>query len=146
MKLNWGWAIAIFYSSFVIVMIGMVVYSSQNKIQLVQEEYYNKDLDYEAFRQKRQNANQLDQQLQISYIASLEQLELTFPEKMEINEGTLTLFRPSNLYQDQKFRVQTDENNQMTLPMNKLSKGKWKVQLDFKAEGKAYYKEEVIAL
>jgi len=146
MKFNWGWGIAIFYTSFVVIMIGMVVYSTQNKVQLVQEEYYNKDLNYEAFRQKRQNADQLNKELQINYIASLEQLELIFPEKMKINEGTLTLFRPSNLYQDQKIRIQTDENNQMTLPTNKLSKGKWKIQLNFESEGKAYYKEEVIAL
>ena len=146
MKLNWGWRIAIFYSFFVITMIGMVVYSTQNKVQLVQDKYYDKDLEYEAFRQKRQNAEQLSQQLQINYIASLEQLELTFPKEMNVEEGTLTLFRPSNSFQDQKIRLKPDQHNQMRIPLHNLSKGHWKVQLDFKSAGKAYYKEQRLRL
>ena len=147
MKINWGSGIAIFYTAFVIVMIGMVYMSTQNKTHLVQENYYKKDLNYEAFRQKRQNAANLDQKLSIAYDISDKAIELKFPPEMTSAEGKVSLFRPSNKYLDKSYELVIDSNGDFNIPLEKgLKKGLWTVQVDWTADNKAYYQEESIVL
>ena len=56
MKFNWGTGIGLFYVVFVVIMVSMVMFSARNNIDLVQEDYYEKDLNYESFRLARENS------------------------------------------------------------------------------------------
>lgn len=143
MKLNWGSGIAIFYTLFVIVMILMVVKSTQNKVHLVQENYYEKDLNYEAFRKKRANGATIKDQISIKYLAKDRTLKIAFPKTMHELSGELALFRPSNKFMDKKFKLNLDENASMDIQLDRsLISGLWQVQLDWESEGVAYYVEE----
>ena len=147
MKINWGSGIAIFYTAFVIVMLGMVYMSTQNKTHLVQDNYYNKDLNYEAFRMKRQNAANLEQKLSIEYNSADQEIALNFPPDMNMAEGKVSLFRPSDKYLDQSFDLDIDSNGAFTIPVErKLKSGLWMVQVDWASGDKEYYQEESIVL
>ena len=143
MKINWGSGIAIFYSLFVLVMIFMVIKSTQNKSHLVQENYYNKDLNYESFRQKRENASTLDTPVGIKYISKQNSVELEFPQEMSEVSGKVTLFRPSNKFLDKTYVIKLDNSSKMNIPLEKqMPGGLWKVQVDWETQGKKYYTEE----
>ena len=143
MKINWGSGIAIFYSLFVLVMIFMVIKSTQNKSHLVQENYYNKDLNYESFRQKRENASALDNPVGIKYISKQNSVELEFPQDMPEVSGKVTLFRPSNKFLDKTYTIKLDNTSKMNIPLEKhMPGGLWKVQVDWETKGKKYYTEE----
>lgn len=145
MKLHWGNYIAIFYTCFVIAMVFMVFKSSQNQMDLVQENYYQKDLDYESFRSKRQNSTELSEQVSVSYSVTNNAIELTFPEGMKTLSGKLVLFRPSDKQLDKTFILKLDQQSKMSIPIDgDIPPGLWKVQLDWEAEGNNYYKEESI--
>lgn len=145
--MNWGKGIAIFYSCFVVVMIFMVVKSSQNNVHLVQENYYEKDLNYEAFRQKRQNASNLQKPVVIKYNPSVKNIEFTFPETMVEASGKIALFRPSNKHLDQSYDILLDEDARMHIGIkDNIQKGLWYVKIDWKHQGKKYYSEESIIL
>ena len=147
MKFNWGTGIAIFYSCFVIVMVSMVILSAQNKVHLVQDNYYDKDLNYESFRQKRQNASQLADQITIQFLQSQRLIQVEFPKQMKKATGTLILFRPSNKFLDKKYNLQLNEKMQMNIPLdNTIRPGLWHVQIDWENEGVNYFKEETISL
>lgn len=147
MKINWGWSIAIFYSLFVIVMVFMVMKSTQNKPKMVQENYYEKDLNYEAFRQKRQNGAALKDLVNISYEARDRQLKISFPGNLENIEGDITMYRPSNQYLDKNFKLDLDSMGDMIIPLDKsLAPGKWKIQLDWKNESQEFFNEEIIII
>jgi nitrogen fixation protein FixH len=147
MKLNWGSGIAIFYTCFVIAMITMVVKSSQNKVHMVQENYYEKDLNYEAFRQKRQNGMTKEGSIDIKYSSANNEIFIAFPQRMSEASGDITLFRPSNHFLDQKIKLNLDQKGQMKIPIEKnMVSGLWKVQVDWDHEGKKFYKEESIVI
>lgn len=147
MKLHWGTGIAIFYCCFVAAMVFMVIKSSQNSIHLVQENYYQKDLDYEQFRSKRQNATKLSVPISIEYLSANHAIQITFPKNMKTAKGKLTFFRPSNKYYDKTVELELNENAEMSIPVDRsLPKGKWRVQIDWKNQGIAFYKEQTIVI
>ncbi|MBT8189385.1 MAG: FixH family protein [Bacteroidia bacterium] len=147
MKLNWGSGIAIFYTLFVIVMITMVVKSTQNKVHLVQENYYEKDLNYEEFRKKRENGQTVKDQIIIKYHKKDKILNISLPKTMNIATGELALFRPSNKFLDKKFKLKLDDNASMDIQLERsLTTGLWQVQLDWESGGKSYYVEESLVL
>jgi hypothetical protein len=147
MKLHWGNYIAIFYICFMGAMIFMVIKSTQNKMDLVQENYYQKDLDYENFRSKRQNSTVLTNQVSVHYSTASKSIELSFPEEMKTLTGKLTLFRPSNKQLDKTFILKLDQQSKMSIPVDgDIPPGLWKIQLDWEAQGDNYYKEEAIVI
>ncbi len=147
MKMNWGKGIAIFYSCFVLVMLFMVVKSSQNNVHLVQDNYYEKDLNYEAFRKKRQNASDLKKPVVVKYNPSIKNIEFTFPDNMAEASGKIALFRPSNKHLDLSYDIHLDKNARMHIGIkDNTEKGLWYVQIDWKHLGKEYYSEESIIL
>jgi hypothetical protein len=147
MKLNWGTSIAIFYSCFVVAMVFMVFRSTQNKMDLVQENYYAKDLAYESFRQKRQNSDELKETVAIKYSIADKAIQVHFPEGMKTATGEIFLFRPSNKSMDTKIKLKVDESGQMSIPVEqKFKPGLWRVQLDWEANGQQYFKEESIVI
>jgi nitrogen fixation protein FixH len=147
MKLNWGTGIAIFYSLFVLVMVFMVIKSAQNQSHLVQENYYRKDLNYESFRQKRENAQNMAEQVTIQYLSNQSQIRLQFPSDMATASGEIAMYRPSNKFLDKKLKLVLDKNGQMLIPVTKeMAKGLWKIQLDWENENRLYYCEENIVI
>ena len=145
MKLNWGTSIAIFYSLFMAIMIFMVIRATQDKVQLVQENYYDKDLNYEAFRVSRANAEALVEKINFEVFAE-DRLLISFPNEKTDVEGTVTLYRPADRNLDQKFTLDLDQENNMAIGTTSLTKGLWRVRLDWNMHGKSYYQEEIITL
>ena len=147
MKINWGTGIAIFYTLFVIAMVSMVVKSTYHKAHLVQEDYFNKDLNYEEFRKKRQNATSVNISVDVKEQAKGQTLLLQFPSSMNNAQGHVVLFRPSNKNLDQKIPLRLNANGAMEFPMkSRLLEGLWKVQLEWESDQVEYYKEEQIII
>ncbi len=146
MKLNWGMSIAIFYLLFMVIMISMVVKASNNRVELVQEDYYNKDLNYEAFRKSRQNATALEASVIIKVDRKSDELQINFPAQETAITGEVVLYRPSNDRLDKKIFLNLDSNNHMAIPTGRLAKGLWKVQLTWHREDQNYYQEQTISL
>ena len=147
MKINWGTGIAIFYTCFVAAMLFMVIKSSQNNVHLVEENYYQKDLNYEAFRLKRQNSSEMASKVLIQYSDKNNSLELAFPKEMKDIKGKLTFFRPSNKYLDKTFELKLSKNSTMSILIGKnMPGGKWQIQVDWESLGEKFYKEKTIII
>ncbi len=143
--MNWGTGIAIFYTLFVMAMIGAVVKSCHSETHLVQENYYAQDLAYEEFRQARSNAQELQDPIKIELI-DREKLQIQFPQDMKSVKGEVQLFRPSNKYKDKIWPIALSEKNQMILALEDRSEnsGKWIVKVRWENNAKDYYHEEVL--
>lgn len=147
MKLNWGNGIAIFYIGFMMVMIFMVIKSAQNDVQLVQENYYEKDLNYEAFRQSRANANAMSDPIKVKYLAQEKHIQISFPLRMKNAVGEIALFRPSNKFMDKKYDLKLNDQSKMIIPLSSnMRKGLWYVKVDWIHQDKPYYSEQSIVL
>jgi len=141
MKFNWGTGIAIFYSIFVITMVGMVVKSFYHQSHLVEEDYYQLDLDYEAYRQKRENATN-HQPVLANYDQQSNTLKLKFPESMDEVTGTVFLFRPSDKNLDNHYNLVVGDDYIASIAFDEqLLKGLWYVKIDWQSNGSSFFKK-----
>ena len=147
MKLNWGTGIAIFYGVFMAIMIFAVIFSAKNKSDLVVEEYYKDDINYESFRVKRQNSNQLEKTVDIQYQRTDQAIQFVFPRDMPNVQGQITFFRPSDKRLDRRFPISLNDSGEMIIKKDrKLVGGLWKVKVEWQNDGKDYYYEKPLVL
>ncbi len=67
-KFHWGWAIALFYFSFVVVMVSFVIYSKGVDHSLVKDNYYDYDIGYEELiGQKKRNSSKTNNPVKIAF-------------------------------------------------------------------------------
>ena len=147
MKFSWGTGIAIFYSLFVLTFVFLVIKSTTYDNSLVSEQYYADDLNYQQHYDKLVNSQALENDLSINKKISEGLVELSFPKELGEASGEIHFFCPSNSKLDFKVPVKPDETFRQTVPLAKLRKqGLWRIKVDWKANGKNYYKESVLTI
>lgn len=144
MKINWGTGILIFIIIFLIALISFVIFTTTHKINLVEEDYYPKELNYDTQIEKNTNTEALDEKISISLADSL--IILEFPgltEGKEV-EGSILLYRPSDFEEDKLYSIQLDSNLRQILPASGLLPGKYIIKIDWTCDEVSYFQEKVI--
>lgn len=145
MKLNWGTGIAIFYTTFALFMVGMVIRSTFYDHSLVVDDYYAKDLTYQEQYDKIKNSQDLEEGLIIKSNGSERTVELTFPKGIKDITGKIQFYRPSGAGNDFFVNIDQPENGKMLIPIKEdVVSGYWIVKVDWKGDGKAFYDEKNI--
>ena len=146
MKISWSTGIIIAIISFICFIMFFVISMSTNKAyshDLVTEEYYKQELEYQNQMNKAQNANLLSENIKTEVNSA--GLEVIFPENLNFSEikGKITLYRPSNEKLDFEVPINL-ESHKILLPKEKMLEGRWNIIIDwqYKAE-KYFYKEEI---
>ena len=138
-KFHWGWAIAMFYSLFVLAMIYLVLYSRNVDHSLERDNYYDYDIGYEKLiGEKKRNANDLSTPVEIKYSGSEKFLSINFPDDLKDISGEIWFYRPNNEKLDLRVPVKVDSMNDQRYDVSEFVKGKWTVNIDWKSEGKEY--------
>lgn len=143
MKISWGTKIAIFYSSFVLFIIGMVIMAFNQNYDLVTEDYYAQEIKYQERIDHQINTMDMKEKVKISVDKQELLIELPGAED-HTYKGNINCFRPSDQTKDFDV-VLTDESIQR-IPLSKFIKGKYLIKLNWKAHGKSYYDEQVIII
>ena len=147
MKINWGTGIVIAFIAFISFIMYFVINMNVNKKydhDLVTEDYYKKELEFQNDIDKETNAKNLSENL--SWKKTTEGLVITFPETFEINSisGKVFLYRPSNKQFDFE-TVLSLSNHNLLIPDKSLLDGRWNIKVDWQYNGKSYlYKKEII--
>lgn len=135
--MNWGTRIAIFYGSFVVFMLGLVVFAFQQDFDLVSDDYYEQEIAYQGRIDQMNNAQEDGQKVTIKKAG--ENYQLTFSEMAE--DVKIHFFRPSDDTQDFKLEEAVIESL-MSVSADRLIKGKYLVKVEWKANGKTYFQEQ----
>ena len=80
-KINWGTGIGIFFACFVLYLIGNLIFSATQKVDLVSGDYYQQELAFQKQIDKETRTKKLPQQLQLIHGGST--IALKFPEIMK---------------------------------------------------------------
>lgn len=141
MKVNWGTKIAIFYSVFVVFILTMVYMAFGENYELVTEDYYQQELEFQEKIDKSSNAFALDDKLKIVIKDNF--VVIKFPPSLSVTTGTINFFRPSDESADFDAEIELVENNQ-TFELSKFIKGKYLVKTDWKTASEEYFQEDII--
>jgi hypothetical protein len=146
MKLNWGWGIAIFYTLFVLVFIGLLFFSFTQDNSLVVDDYYELDLNVQDRIDKQNNYKNFGSEVSHNYAANTASVALAFPADMHEIEGKVLFYRPSSAKQDFEVALKLDTTNQQSISVRHLIPGQWQMHVEWMADGLPYYFSEQIVM
>jgi len=145
MKFNWGTGIALFFTFFAASMVFAVVRSTYHKPQLMQQDYYALDLDYQARLEKKQHTAALAVLPGVSFVAGSNSIQVKFPAGMTAASGTAKCYRSVTTRDD--FSIDISNATSLDIPAATLPTGRWHVELDWKtADGMPYFYETAIII
>lgn len=141
--MNWGKGIAILYTSFVLFIAVMVYMAFGEKYDLVTEDYYQKEIEFQSTIDKKENTNVLGNHLKIGIKG--DDVLIEFPQEQYPITGSIHVFRPSDITLDfeEDFAI---ESNTIKLSLDKFKKGKYIIKTDWKVDEQAFYQEEAIII
>jgi nitrogen fixation protein FixH len=148
MKINWGWGITIaiiLFMGFILFFVVKIQTNTAYDNELVVEDYYKQELNFQQTINKKQNAKDLLESVKIT--KSTEGILIEFPNQFNPREikGTVSLYRPSNQKLDFE-KVLSLSSSHLLIPTSELVSGRWDITLDWTYEGISYLSKEVIYL
>lgn len=144
MKFNWGHGIMLVIASGVIGFLSLVFITTRERIDMVTEDYYPKELKYDNQIEKLKNYNALSKKVAIHINSDF---QITFPDNIaEANSitGIVHIYRPSDQALDFEQDILLDENYTMTIPLYKLKTGKYELIIEWQANGQPYLTKQDI--
>lgn len=147
-SLRWPLGIAIVYGAFVLFLMAYLAFAQMQRVDLVTENYYEKEIKYQQQIDRLERTRKLPAQPEIFLNTAGAALILHFPAALSpaTVSGQITLLRPSDASLDFKFPLKFDERGEIVIDANKLRKGLWKALVEWKQDGQEYYFEEVIII
>ncbi|WGD34260.1 FixH family protein [Olleya sp. YS] len=146
MKLNWGTSIVIAFIAFISFIMYFVINMNINKDldhDLVSEDYYKQELEYQNDINKEENSKELASKLMWKKIP--EGLQIIFPKELDYNaiSGKVFLYRPSNKQLDFETTILLSNHN-LLIPDKRLLDGRWNIKIDWKHKDNNYmFKEDI---
>ncbi len=135
-KFHWGTGIALFYICFMVFMVTMVVKSTSVNVDLVEKDYYEKEVAYQGRIDQINNAHRHAARVGVEPTEA--GIKLSFPKNTK-PEGTIQFFRPSEADLDFDLPISGSE----TLVDKPLKTGLWRIKIDWQSAGTSFYHEEV---
>jgi nitrogen fixation protein FixH len=148
MKINWGKGIVIGMALFMAFIITLAVKMMGRKVDLVATNYYEQGIEFEKHIQSQQAVLGLDGKIEIKVDYTSKNIVITYPTDVANGsaKGNILLFRPSNAAKDFSVIIQPDTSMHQTIPLDKMAKGLWQIQLQWKQNNKEYYFEKEIII
>ncbi|MBV5313955.1 MAG: FixH family protein [Prolixibacteraceae bacterium] len=145
-KFNWGTGIVI---AFVIMISGMLILVSialRQDYDLVDDDYYQKSIDYQQHIEKVKNNDGLT--VKVKFELYSDSLTMKFPELSNADQysGEVHFYSPVEKKRDLTLALKLDTAHRQTVLLNTLEKGRYQVKIDWKAGEVSYYQEEEITV
>lgn len=144
--MSWGKKIALLYISFVTLIVSMVAMAMNQKVDLVASDYYEQEIKYQNKIHKIERASALNSSLKWEIESG--KIKFIFPAEMtgKLKSASVNFFRPSNAEMDQKVELNNDTISTRSISTEKLNKGIYKIQVDWKVGEEEYYNEGIIQI
>ncbi len=146
MKISWGTGIVIALIIFMGLVITTGIYLMNQDVQLVSDDYYDKEIAYQQHIDDVARTVELSSEEIILFDGKVVTIKL--PELSSGNDikGEIYFYRPSDSKLDMRLPFTPDENKQQIIPLERIQKGFWRVQFSWQADDKNYYSEKAIVI
>ena len=145
MKFNWGHKILMVYLIFVCGILLLAFKSSQQKFDLVQQDYYGAELKYQSVINATKHASELGADLGVLVRGSYLQITLPPTFKKSETNGIAHLYCIADEKGDMTKQIKS-MNGEFALEMLTTMKGNYTLKLTIQHEGVDYYFEKKIML
>ena len=146
--MNWGWKIVVVYALFVLMTLFMVFYFMRQEVDLVAQDYYKQEIEYQDQMDKISNAKLLREPVTFDYSSSERKVTISFPAS-HVSQGIMGkvyFYRPSNAEEDREFEVSPNRDGQQNIAVGSLTKGLWRVKISWTSNDTEYFDEKTVTL
>jgi nitrogen fixation protein FixH len=142
--MNWGYKILVVIILFVAGMGFMLSIAMKQKNEMIDENYYVKELQYQGQIDAQNNLNALGEDLTL--LSTPEGFLLRIPSAagQDIKEGNIIFLRSSDQSKDRKIALKLDEKGEQLIPQSNFIRGQYSVRISWQSVGKPYYYEETV--
>jgi hypothetical protein len=145
MKIGWGWKITALYTSFVVLMLTLVIASTRQHFDLVSADYYKQEITYQDIIDADKNLAALSAPVEI--YANEQSVSISFPPefKDKVITGKIHFYSAADAKWDRTFEINATDNN-ISIPRNKLFNTRYTIKISCSVDGKKYYRESELQL
>jgi hypothetical protein len=144
MKFNWGTGIFIFITLFILAVAAFIIYASNLDIKMVEDNYYDKELNYQERIDRLNNTAALPGKIDVKQEPGIIVVQFPTLDPLAVPEGKLLLYRPSDPSKDYTIPLQLNDSSRQVIDINVIDKGKWIIKMDWMMGGKGYYFEKEV--
>ncbi|UHG93545.1 FixH family protein [Spirosoma oryzicola] len=141
--MNWGKTIILVFVLFAGFIGTMVYRMTRERVDLVSDNYYQNEIDYQQHIDRVTNARTNDS-VTMTYQADLERVVVVLPS--DLRKGEINFYRPSDRQQDFRVAIPARHAIRQIISTKDLDKGIWRVQFTWSDGQREYYKEEQLFL
>ncbi len=142
-RLHWGTGMALVYVAFAFSTLGFVAFAMSRPPTLVSPEYYGRGLTHDRRMEAAANARALGPALGARLAADGTAVVLHLPANQASSaRGTVTLYRASDAAADRTIPIVLDAGGTQRVPLDGLAAGRWRLQVEWAADGRPYYYEQ----
>lgn len=136
------WRIAIVFVVFLSFIISMVTYTAFLDTDLVAEDYYQQEVNYQETIDAKKNGLAFKNKIVIQQDENL--LSIHFPEGIDVKGmvGTVHFYHPKYVKFDVEEPLALTNNNSQTFNKASLQKGNYTIKMKWENNGKSYYIEK----
>lgn len=147
-KSSWGKGLFILYGGFVLFILSLVAIASLQDIDLVEDDYYQKEMDYQNQIERDRRARLLPREVEMQYDPELQTLSIVFPMESLTSgtNGQIKLYRPSSAGLDVSFEVRPDTEGRQVIEVGQLTRGLWRVQFEWGEGNIEYYSQKTLII
>jgi hypothetical protein len=144
--MNWGNRILIVFIVFAMGIAYLVYRTTQTNFDLVESDYYKKELSFQQQIDRTNEANSLS--AQVTVIQNEEGIQLQLPPEMKDKRisGNVWFYCAYDKNRDKRFRLETDSNLIQLFAAGTVLPGNYTVKIDWNDNQKYYYSEKLVTL
>lgn len=144
--MNWGHKITAVIAIFIIAMMSMVYLAFQQTNDMVDTNYYDKELKYQLKIDAAQNLNSATSEVLVTQFEK--NVRVILPKNLIQNfaNGKLEFLKSDDKKKDLNLNFEPDSSGQFVIDGKRFSRGLYKVRLQWESEDKSYYREQDLNL
>ena len=146
-KFHWGHALLLFFIIYIAILLGTVLKTTTIDRELVQDDYYALDINYQERYDRIENRKYLERDMTVRYVIKEECVFFDFGASMPKITGTVRMYRVAGKKaEDIIYDFDIPEGNTFCLDVGKIIAGKWVTEVNWSDQKSSYYKEDRIII
>lgn len=142
--MNWGYRIVVAFGFGVTFILFLVWKTMQVDIEMVESNYYEREMAFNGKLQATANANALPTKVSVEKQDQQIILKIDSTTAAAITSAEIHFYNPASEKSDKKIAINASNNGLYYFPVASFTKGKYIAKISFTSAGKNYYAEEVI--
>lgn len=142
--MNWGYRIVLAFGLGVAFILFLVWKTMQVDIEMVESNYYEKEMAFNGKLEATANAKALTKKIKVENQGQQILLTIDSTTAAAITKAEVHFYNPASEKSDKILAIQSSNNGFYYFPTATFNKGKYIAKISFTSAGKNYYTEEVI--